>query len=65
MRARLSSRELSSNKLYWWRRGGDEVADMYQELFPGTWLPRIRQFVFWLFLACAFVALIFILWKSS
>jgi hypothetical protein len=34
MRVRLSRLEPSGEKLLWWRRGGDEVAEVYQGLFP-------------------------------
>jgi hypothetical protein len=64
MRVRLNKREPWRNKLPWWRRGGDEVAAAYQELFPGAWLPLFREFAYWFLLACAFVILVSALWKS-
>ena len=64
MRVRLSRLEVRSEKLLWWRRGGDEVAAMYQELFPQSHLPRLRRFVYWLVVASAAALLLSILWKS-
>jgi hypothetical protein len=64
MRVRLTKREPSGDKLAWWRRGGDEVAAMYQELFPRTRLPLFRRFAFWLLVAWSLVALLSVLWKS-
>jgi len=64
MRVRLSTRESPAEKLLWWRRGGDEVAAMYQELFPRTRLPLFRRFAFWLVVASCFAILVSMLWKS-
>ena len=64
MRVRLSKREPPSEKLLWWRRGGDEVASNYQELFPRSFLPRLRNFIFWLFLIFAAALLALIVWKK-
>lgn len=58
MRVRLSRLETPGEKLLWWRRGGDEVADTYQELFPRSRLPLLRRFAFWLVIACAVVLLV-------
>ena len=65
MRVRLSRRESPQERLLWWRRGGDEVAAVYQEVFPRTHLPLFRNFVFWLVLSCAIVLLLFVMWKRS
>jgi hypothetical protein len=64
MRIRLSRLEVPAEKLLWWRRGGDEVADTYQELFPRSRLPVFRRFIFWLFIAATAVVLLTILRKS-
>ena len=64
MRVRLSKREPPSEKLLWWRRGGDEVASNYQELFPRSFLPRLRQITFWLFLIFAAALLALVVWKK-
>jgi hypothetical protein len=58
MRVRLTVREIPSEKLLWWRKGGDEVASMYQEVFPGTRLPIQRSVAFYLFLAFSVVLLV-------
>jgi len=55
MRVRLTKREPSRDKLAWWRRGGDEVAATYEQLFPHSPVPILRRFVFWLVLASAVV----------
>jgi hypothetical protein len=66
MRVRLTRRETSRDKLAWWRRGGDEVAATYEEVFPHSRLPLFRRFVFWLIVAWSGV-LVFslLLWKSN
>lgn len=64
MRVRLTKREPSSEKLLWWRRGGDEVASNYLELFPSSFLPRLRDFTFWLFVIFAASVLTLIVWKK-
>ncbi len=38
MRVRLTKRA-SHDKIAWWRRGGDEVAASYAEVFPDSRLP--------------------------
>ncbi len=52
MRVRLTRRSLH-DKMAWWRRGGDEVAAGYEQVFPDSRLPFLRRFSFWLFLGCA------------
>ena len=54
MRVRLT-RRTSHDKIAWWRRGGDEVASTYEEIFPESRLPLFRRFVFWLLVTCACV----------
>jgi len=63
MRVRLTRREPSRDKLLWWRRGGDEVAAMYQELFPRARLPLFRLFLFWLVFAFSLAVVLAILWR--
>ena len=64
MRIRLTKAERSRDKLVWWRRGSDEVDAMYEELFPGSYLPLFNQFAFWLLVASASVVMVGILWGS-
>ena len=65
MRVRLTKQETSSDKLAWWRRGGDEIAATYEELFPRSHLPAFRRFAFWLFVACCASVFVAVLWKSN
>jgi hypothetical protein len=64
MRIRLTKAERSRDKLVWWRRGSDEIDAMYEETFPGSYLPLFNQFAFWLLLGSASVLLVAILWRS-
>ena len=64
MRFRLTMREVSRDKLVWWRSGQSEVTDAYQELFPRSRLPLFARFAFWLVLIVAGAALATALWKS-
>jgi hypothetical protein len=64
MRIRLTNAEPSRDKLLWWRRGDGEVNAMYEELFPGSYMPLFSQFAFWLVMALAAVILAAVLWKS-
>lgn len=63
MRVRLT-RRASRDKIAWWRRGGDEVATTYEEVFPRSRLPLLRRFAFWFIVAFSAVVLLSILWKS-
>jgi hypothetical protein len=65
MRVRLTRQETARDKLAWWRRGGDEVASTYAELFPRSYIPAFRRVVFWCFLACCAGIVIAILLKSK
>jgi hypothetical protein len=65
MRVRLTARETSRDKLAWWRRGGDQVAATYEEVFPRSRLPLFRRFAFWLFVVFTSVVLLSILGKSN
>jgi len=64
MRIRLTKRA-SHDKIAWCRRGGDEVAATYEELYPHSRLLFFRRVVFWLFVVFACVALLSILLKSK
>ncbi len=64
MRVRLTKRA-SHDKIAWWRRGGDEVAASYAEVFPDSRLPFFTRFVFWLLVTCAGVLVFSMLWKSN
>jgi hypothetical protein len=65
MRVRLTRQETARDKLAWWRRGGDEVASTYAELFPRSYIPAFRRVVFWCFVACCAGIVIAILLKSK
>jgi len=64
MRVRLTRRALR-DKIAWWRRGGDEVASTYEEVFPDSYLPFLRRFVFWLVVTCAGALLVSMLLRTS
>jgi hypothetical protein len=63
MRVRLT-RRAPSDKMAWWRRGGDEVSATYGEVFPESSLLSFRRFIFWLVVACAGALVLSTLWKS-
>ena len=50
MRVRLT-RRATHDRMAWWKRGGDEVAASYEQLFPDSLWPRYRRFLFWIVLA--------------
>ena len=62
MRVRLT-RRAPRDKIAWWRRGGDEVASSYAEVFPDCRLPAFRRCAFWLVVACCASVLVAVLWK--
>jgi hypothetical protein len=62
MRVRLT-RRTSRDKIAWWRRGGDEVAASYEDVFPDSRLPFLRRFAFWLFVALCVLTFLMLLWK--
>lgn len=64
MRVRLT-RRAARDKIAWWRRGGDEVAAAYGEVFPDSPLPFFRRFVFWLLVTCAGVLFCSMLLRKS
>jgi hypothetical protein len=51
-----------SDKLLWWRLGGDEVAATYEGLFPHSRLPLFRRSAFWLFITFSVVVFLAIMW---
>jgi hypothetical protein len=63
MRVRLT-RRASRDKIAWWRRGGNEVAATYEEVFPDSRLPFFRRCAFWLLLTCAGVLFFSILLRK-
>jgi hypothetical protein len=65
MRLRLTRRAMLASKLSWWMRGEEEVDAMYQEFFPHSRLPLLRQLAFGIFVTCALALVIFMIWKRS
>jgi hypothetical protein len=59
------TRRASSDKMVWWRRGGDEVSATYEEVSPDSSLPFSSRFIFWLAAACAGALVFSTLWKSN
>ncbi|MBI3477288.1 MAG: hypothetical protein HY010_16265 [Acidobacteria bacterium] len=48
MRVRLMKVDSSRNRIEWLSfRGGDDVLQTYESLFPRSVLPRFCRFVFW------------------
>ena len=48
MRVRLMKVDSSRNRIEWLSfRGGDDVLQTYEALFPRSVLPRFCRFVFW------------------
>jgi len=64
MRIRVTRME-PHDKIAWWRRGGDEVEAVYEELFPKSRLPLFRRFGFGAVIAVAAAMLLAFLWKSK
>jgi hypothetical protein len=50
MRIRLTKKLPLENVFSWWMESSDEVGRAYQEMFPGSYLPSIVQWAFWVFL---------------
>ena len=66
MRIELSKQEVPGEKLSWWGlRGGDQVPETYQKLFPESKLPLLRNIPFYIVIFFATVVLILALRKSS
>lgn len=53
MRIRLAKRSTSADRLGWWRRGSDELSEMYEHAYPGSYLPLLSKLSFWIFLVVA------------
>ena len=48
MRIRLMRADTARDRIEWLSlRGGDDVLDTYESLFPRSVLPRFCRFVFW------------------
>jgi hypothetical protein len=49
MRIRLMRADTARDRIEWLTlRGGDDVLDTYEALFPRSVLPRFCRFVFWM-----------------
>lgn len=63
MRIRLMRADTARDRIEWLSlRGGDDVLDTYEALFPRSVLPRFCRFVFWMGIVlgavlCAIIAL--------
>lgn len=65
MRIKLTRAEIPSERLLWWRRGGDDVADAYRGLYPSSRIPLFREIVFKVFLGSVIFLLIFVLLRRG
>ncbi len=62
MRIRLLRLDSGRDRIEWLSfRSGDEVLSTYEELFPGSVMPRFCRFVFWAAVVAAAVGLCAIL----
>ena len=58
MRVRLMRMDSSRDRIEWLSfRGGDDVLNTYESLFPRSVLPRFCRFVFWTAIVIAAVGL--------
>jgi hypothetical protein len=58
MRVRLMRMDSSRDRIEWLSfRGGDDVLNTYESLFPRSVLPRFCRFVFWTVIVIAAVGL--------
>jgi hypothetical protein len=58
MRIRLMKMDSAQDRIEWLSlRGGDEVLDTYETLFPRSMLPRFCRFAFWTVIVCGAVGL--------
>jgi hypothetical protein len=64
MRIRVTKIE-PRDKIAWWRRSSDEVASVYESLYPNSYLTFLGKFALWLFAGLIFVCAIALLWKSN
>jgi hypothetical protein len=64
MRIRVTKIE-PRDKIAWWRRSPDEVASVYESLYPKSYLTLFGRFALWLFVGLIFVCVIASLWKSN
>jgi hypothetical protein len=64
MRIRVTKIE-SRDGLAWWRRSSDEVATVYESLFPNSYLTLFGRSAGWIVVGLICVCLIELLRKSS
>lgn len=64
MRIRVTKIE-PRDKIAWWRRSSDEVANMYESLYPNGYRTPFGRFALWLFVGPIFICVIALLWKSN
>jgi hypothetical protein len=58
MRIRLMRLDSTRDRIEWLSfRGGDDVLNTYEALFPRSMMPRFCRFVFWTVIAIAAVVL--------
>jgi hypothetical protein len=53
MRVRLMRADSARDRLSWLHRGGSEVLNVYEVLYPGSHLPKICRAAFWTIVAAA------------
>jgi hypothetical protein len=64
MRIRVTKIE-TRDKIAWWKRSSDEAANMYESLYPNSYLTLFGRFALWLFVGLIFICVIALLWKSN
>jgi hypothetical protein len=64
MRIRVTKIE-PRDKIAWWRRSSDEVASVYESLYPNSYLTLFGRFGSWLSVGLIFACVVALLWKSN
>ena len=65
MRSRINSKLPPQDQLSWWLRNSSKVSKKYEEFYPDSILPTLREYGFWLCYIAGAALLVSRFWKSS
>ena len=67
IRIRLMTHDTTRGKLAWLSCGSSEAWDSYEQLFPGSYIPRLLRLLFWGVIASAVitVAVLIATWTTG
>jgi hypothetical protein len=65
MKLRVNGTLQERERFSWWNHGARAVSRKYRDLFPGSYLPDVERYSFWLFVGMLLMWAVGDVWKRN